>query len=646
MADGPLLAQLHFGREDAERDVQDGLLLRGGFLPNAAYRGALSGRKMLIIGRKGSGKSAICMQLKADGVGHYAATELIPPDETAGEEIRRFELQGLPGDSAKALIWRYLFAVYAARHLVAHAKDAHGRRPDSVKALARFLKQNGESADGRFGDRLAQAARGLQTSLSLEAFGFKAGLDLAQAPVSEGAQATRQLDVVEQGVAQAFRDLGCGTPGAGGAAHGPLLLMVDQLELVWSAEADSNSMVIGLLLAAKHASSLYGCAVRVLLFLRADIYDSLHFGEGDKFRGDELRITWTEQALRDLALARARASAGAELTPETLWGDLFPAAVEGEETATYLFRRCLPRPRDAIQFLNLCQETASLIHGRDRITEGDVVQAGRQFSDWKLKDLALEYLVAHPFLKHLFPLFQNTGYVVTRAVLGTRFEAAAESLHRLFPAYAEALTVPGVVDILYAVGFLGVRRGNDVVFAGGDDLPAQFHETEFHVHPCFRAALGATSAIDLRHFEIAAAIGRVVQGGNQGGFNDGAFVTTRSRDHRLIQELRRSCHSILAQTSRAVSLAQGAQDEITQQINRVLDEVNALRPGAGSAYDLEDRVLTTAHYFDTLAAQLLASGLDDSTGAGDVVRRVQEEARRLRRQSDGSYGSSGSSAGP
>lgn len=125
--------------------MTEGLLLRGGFLPNAAYRAALSGRKMLIIGRKGSGKSAICMQLSADG-GQHAGTVLVTPDETAGEEIRRFELQGLPGDSAKSLIWRYLFAVHAARHLVTHAKDAHRRKPDSVKALARFLKQNGESA--------------------------------------------------------------------------------------------------------------------------------------------------------------------------------------------------------------------------------------------------------------------------------------------------------------------------------------------------------------------------------------------------------------------------------------------------------------------------------------------------------------------
>ncbi len=616
--------------------MTEGLLLRGGFLPNAAYRAALSGRKMLIIGRKGSGKSAICMQLSADG-GQHAGTVLVTPDETAGEEIRRFELQGLPGDSAKSLIWRYLFAVHAARHLVTHAKDAHRRKPDSVKALARFLKQNGESAGGRLGDRLAQGARGLQTSLSLEAFGVKAGLDLAGAP-SEGAQAARQLEVVEQGVAKAFTDLGCA------GAHGPLLLMVDQLEQVWSAEPDSNSMVIGLLLAAKHAVSLYGGAVRFLLFLRADIYDSLSFGEGDKFRGDELRITWTEQALRDLALARARASVGAEMTAELLWGELFPAVVEGEETASYLFRRCLPRPRDAIQFLNLCQETASLIHGRERITEGDVLQAGRQFSAWKRKDLALEYLVAHPFLNHLFPLFQNTGYVVTRAALGSRFDAAAESLHRLFPAYLDALTLPGIIDVLYAVGFLGVRRGNDVVFAGGDDLPVQSHETEFHVHPCFRAALGSTNAIDLRHFEPLAVTGRVLQGGFQ-GYNDTTFATTPSRDHRLVQELRRSCHSILAQTSRAVSLAPDARDEITQQINRVLDEVNVLPSGAASTFDLEDRLLLTAHYFDTLAAQLLASGLDDTTGAGEVVRRVQEEARRLRRQAGGSYGSSGNSSG-
>ncbi|MFC7303545.1 P-loop ATPase, Sll1717 family [Streptomyces monticola] len=639
-ADQAVLARLRFGREDAERDVSDGLLLRGGFLPTAASRAALSGEKMLIIGRKGSGKSAICMHLMADG-NYDGGKALITPGDAAGDEIRRFELQGLPGDSAKALIWRYLFAVHAARHVVEHAKDAHGRPPASVKALRRFLKQNDELPGDGLGDRLAQATSGLQTSLSLEAFGFKAGVDIAQT-ASEGSRAARQLAVVEQGVAQAFADLGCA------GSHAPLLLLVDQLEQVWSAEPDSNSMVIGLLLAAKHAAGLYAGAARCLLFLRADIYDSLLFGEGDKFHSDELRIAWTDQALRRLALARARAAAGAGLTEDQLWREIFPPTVNGEETATYVFDRCLPRPRDAIQFLNLCQETAWLTHGRDRILEEDVLAAGRQFSAWKLKDLVQEYLVAHPFLESLFPLFQNTGYVVTRAALGNRFDAAAATLHRLFPAYAEALAVDNIVDVLYSVGFLGVRRGNSVVFTGGSELPVQPYEPELHVHPCFRAALGATSAIDVHRYEPTAAGGRIMSG-NIGPYSQG--TSPMGRDFRLLGELTRSCHSILSQVGRAVGLAQGARDEIAGEINRVIEDVSVQGGGAGDASaqgrvtDPEDHLLRTAHYFTSLAAQLRATGLDDSAGREGVSHRIEDEARRLRRLAGGSYGSSGSSAG-
>ncbi|MEU9988889.1 hypothetical protein AB0E10_19235 [Streptomyces sp. NPDC048045] len=633
MADEPLLARVHFGREDAERDVTDdgyGLLLRGGFLPTAAYNAAVRGRKMLIIGRKGSGKSAICMQLMADGA-QLAGKALVTPDETAGEEIRRFELQGLPGDSAKALIWRYVFAVHAARHLTAHAKDAHGRKPDSVKALLRFLKQNGELDGEGLAERLAKGAKGLQTSLSLEAFGIKAGLGLGQAP-SEGARAQRQLEVVERGVAQAFADLGCDT------AHEPLLVMVDQLELVWSAEPDSNAMVIGLLLAAKHAASRYGRSVRFLLFLRADIYDSLSFGEGDKFHGDELRIAWTEEALHDLALARARAAAGVELTAEQLWREVFPPAVACEEMPDYVFRRCLPRPRDAIQFLNLCQDTA-VNHGRDRITEQDVLEAEFQFSAWKLKDLHLEYLVTHPFLENLFPLFQNQGYVVSRAALTSRFEAAQETLHRLFPAYADALTLSGIIDVLYDVGFLGVRRGNDVVFAGGHYLPVQPHETEFHIHPCFRAALGAHSAIDLRRYEPVVAVDRLVQG-NFFGFQSGT-VSLPNRDARLLREVLRSCESVLAQTGRAVALSQAARDEIAGEINQVAHDVSAILAGPEPSFDADEQLFATAHYFSSTAAQLTASGLTD--GAQEVAYRLEEEVRRLRRLAGGSYGSTGNS---
>lgn len=628
-----LVQRLYFGREDAERDMADGLL-RAGFLRTTAYDAAVSGRKMLIIGRKGSGKSAICMHLTADGV-HPGGTALITPDDAAGDEIRRFELQGLNGDTAKSLIWRYVFAVQAARHLVVHARPEHGRRaPSSVKALDRFLRANGESPEDRLYDRLVQGAGGLQTSLSLEAFGVRAAMDVNKA--SEGAKASRQLEVVEEGVAKAFADLGCADK------HAPLLLLVDQLEQVWSTDPDSNAMVIGLLLAAKHAAGAYGGALRCLLFLRSDIYDTLNFGEGDKFHSDELRIHWSIASLKELALTRARASVGEELTDEQLWREGFPATVGGEDTADYLFSRSLPRPRDAIQYLNLCRDIA-VESGDPTVLESHVLRATQQFSEWKLQDLAKEYLVTHPFLAQLFVMFQNTGYVVMRSALENRLEGIAETLHRQFPAFTEGLTPSGVIDTLYAVSFLGVRRGGDVVYAGGAQVPAQAHEAEFHIHPCFRPALGAVNATDLHPYEPQALAHRL------SSYSRGTLTTSSDagwnvrRDFALLEELGRSCGAILRQVGRAVGLPAEARAQVSEQVGRVTGEASELllrlREDQGREVDANGHVLAAADYFLSLAARLLANGIDD----GSVVRRIEDEARRLIRVVGGSTGGSGAS---
>ena len=124
--------------------------------------------------------------------------------------------------------------------------SAHCGHP--IRALRRFLRENGESTGDRLYDRLAHGTQGLQTSLSLEAFGVKASVGMNHA-ASEGARASRQLEVIERGVAEAFTALGCAR------THPPLLLLVDQLEQVWSTDPDSHAMVIGLLLAAKHVAS-------------------------------------------------------------------------------------------------------------------------------------------------------------------------------------------------------------------------------------------------------------------------------------------------------------------------------------------------------------------------------------------------------
>lgn len=276
-------------------------LLRSVFLPTRAYAAVLSGQKTLVVGRKGSGKSAICMQLLQAGT-RAGGTVLVAPDDAAGDELRRFELQGLNLQTAKSLIWRYVFAVQAAQYLVGHSKD-HGRKtPVSVKSLGRFLKANGESSNERFYDRVLSGARKLQeASFSLTAFGVTGSIDLKGQ--AEGARAAKQLDAIERGVSRAFADLAC----AGN--HEPFLILVDQVEQVWAGDESSKAMVMGLLLAGQHvAGSVYGGALRCALFLRSDIYDVLEYTETDKFHSDEIRIDWTASQLSEVGLARARAS--------------------------------------------------------------------------------------------------------------------------------------------------------------------------------------------------------------------------------------------------------------------------------------------------------------------------------------------------
>jgi predicted AAA+ superfamily ATPase len=88
-ADPGDLADLYFGRDDAEMDIAEGGLLREGFLSTSAYVAAQKARKHLIIGRKGSGKSAICRTLLASP-DDSVSISLVTPDEVSADEMRRF----------------------------------------------------------------------------------------------------------------------------------------------------------------------------------------------------------------------------------------------------------------------------------------------------------------------------------------------------------------------------------------------------------------------------------------------------------------------------------------------------------------------------------------------------------------------------
>ena len=260
----------------------------------AAFDAALSGRRRLIIGRKGSGKSAISMTLAAADDPQFASSRVVP-DYISRDALRQFELQGVTDEASKSLFWRYVLVMRVAEHLVAHAAAMHRKStPGSVDAVRKFLADNREDADPRSRENFWKAIQRLQ-SLSFGAFGANVGVQLT-AP-SPGLQASSQLEFIERRVQAALTDLAC--PGE----HPRVLLLVDELELAWSGDPQSNALVSGLLMAAKHVTTTFP-GVRCVAFLRTDIYEALRLPERDKFRGEEMHLEGTPARLADVALAR------------------------------------------------------------------------------------------------------------------------------------------------------------------------------------------------------------------------------------------------------------------------------------------------------------------------------------------------------
>ncbi len=467
-----VIDRLYFGRDEAELDATAGGLLRAGFLRTDAYEAAANGRKRLIIGRKGTGKSAICTMIHAN----EPASCVITPDDTSGHEARSFQLAGVSAAKAKEVVWRYVIAVQLAKYLVAHARDQHREVPAPVDALRVFLAANGETADFRLPEKLWRVIKRLKSSLALEAFGAKIALELGGP--SEGIEAINRLEIIEDGVAAAITALDCPD------GHGALLL-IDQIESVWNNDPESDDVVIGLLLAAKQVPQRFP-GVRCCVFLRTDIYDQLQFTERDKLRGEEMRIDWSPWALHDLLVQRIRASLAAGLPAEQLWDAVFEEGV-GADLVGYTLRR----PRDVIQLANRCRDVAAQ-YDHIRITRPDVGEALELFSAWKLQDLSDEYLVNYPFLPRVLSTFEDSGYLVSRDRLTEQLGPVLESAREDFPAQARYLDAGAVIEILFGIGFLGTGSPWSPTYCYDRGARVKPSDTTFMIHPCFRTALRAT----------------------------------------------------------------------------------------------------------------------------------------------------------
>ncbi len=227
-----------------------------------------------------------------------------------------------------------------------------------------------------------------------------------------------------------------------------------------------------------------------ITFIRRDVYDLLVDYTPDRGKEAHVDLDWSDdKLLQELLLLRIRSSVPEMLGSfEDVWMRLFEAHVGGESSFRYLLRRTFLRPRDVLNLVRKCAQVA-VSRRHDRISEEDILDAEREYSEDMYNDLRYELRDIYPQYADVLPMFIDAPDFLSHddiAVLAMEAGVPEERCADL-------------IQALLWFSFLGVHTKDDEVFAYDlgyslDRLRASAGKPGnsnplYTVHPGFRMAL-------------------------------------------------------------------------------------------------------------------------------------------------------------
>lgn len=177
-------------------------------------------------------------------------------------------------------------------------------------------------------------------------------------------------------------------------------------------------LLIGLFKATQDVRRLMrqGTKIRPLVFLRSDIYELLHDNDKNKWQDFALILSWSESALRDLTsfrISRAQTSNGPILAFNGLIDELFTTdttraggARRQRHVFAYALGHTLGRPRDIISYLRECTRFA-LSNGSGKISPNHFSDVNRAYSLRLRQEFVDEMQGAIPQIDKIFDIISR-----------------------------------------------------------------------------------------------------------------------------------------------------------------------------------------------------------------------------------------------
>jgi len=388
--------------------------LQGYFVKTSVYQESLNARYKLLVGRRGSGKTAILLKLAHDlgrSIGNHVC--VIQPKDYDLQGLVAFLDKSLPGYHRGLLIeslWKTLLYLELARNVRLELEKRPPGAVDSVEeAFLKSIHTNDDLVQCNFTVRLETLVSRYADlrSQNVTDTDDKLTESLHQSAIPE--LRTELKKVLEK------RD------------H--VVILIDNLDKAWKPSAYLpllRDLLFGLLNASNEIANDLAkpdylqrvVDLSVVVFLRSDVFTQVMRSARERDKIPYIRIAWEDpDTLLRVIEKRFLASAPLIDGSEEMWSRYFCRSVNGVPIREYLIGVILPRPRDLIYVVK-----AALAFGVNRahtkIEEKDILDAQKEYSQHALYSIVDETTTQFERLEDfLYEFLQSEEVVGKRDIL-------------------------------------------------------------------------------------------------------------------------------------------------------------------------------------------------------------------------------------
>ncbi|VVO18471.1 hypothetical protein PS718_04016 [Pseudomonas fluorescens] len=459
------------GDTTAENDEK---MLSSAFIETPDFRTLVeSDDRTVVVGRRGTGKSALFINLKK----HWAKDKKVitltfSPEDTEiigfRSLLKPFSNSFILSRAATKLLWRYAMLMEVATYISRHYKHAE------LVAKEEVLREHVARWSDSQAPFLTKCRRIAKAFLSVDSPEEAIG-DL---PFN------LNLSAVEEHVLKILQK-----------TDRHVVILMDRLDEGYESDAIGIGIIAGLAYAAVELNQK-SKLIRPIIFLRDNVFRALAKEDPDYSRnleGQVIRLHWDWPLLLQLAATRMKLSFHVEVEKDQrVWDRCTAGELQGREG----FKRCLQftlyRPRDLLSLLNesfFC----SFRHGRDTAIIDDLEYAAKSISVARLEDLWKEYQKIFPPIQSVTSAFKNAEPELSVMAALAKIEVATESFEnsddQASLIEARLLGATGLLQSLYSIGFIGLHDQNlsSYSFCHDGRTPDKGFESadRILVHPCY-----------------------------------------------------------------------------------------------------------------------------------------------------------------